>query len=115
MARYYDPEGNPIEYDEWIRLFNDYETKIVAQDTFLNDKDEEVRVSTVYLGLDHSYGDDMPILIFETMVFGGKHDEYQMRYSTKEKALKGHKEILDMAKGIRAKSVNTLDLGYEGD
>ena len=33
-----------------------------------------VRVSTVFLGVDHQYQDGPPIL-FETMVFGGKLDD----------------------------------------
>ena len=33
-----------------------------------------VDVSTVFLGIDHSYNSDRPLL-FETMVFGGVHDQ----------------------------------------
>lgn len=40
-----------------------------------------VRVSTVFLGVDHQYGDGPP-LIFETMIFGGVHDQEQWRCST---------------------------------
>ncbi|WP_166903861.1 hypothetical protein [Mycobacterium sp. DL440] len=36
--------------------------------------DDEVVVSTVWLGLNHSFTDDGPPIIFETMVFGGVHD-----------------------------------------
>jgi len=49
-------------------------------------------VSTVWLGLDHGYGGGPP-LIFETMVFGGAHDEDQWRYPTEVEALAGHAEI----------------------
>lgn len=52
------------------------------------------RVSTVFLGYDHSYGETESPLLFETMVFDGDFDGYQMRYSTYEDALKGHQEIL---------------------
>ena len=41
----------------------------------------EVRVSTVFLGLDHGLGDGPPLL-FETMIFGGQHDQYQTRASS---------------------------------
>lgn len=52
-----------------------------------------VRVSTVFLGLDHAFGfrSSEPIL-FETMIFGGDHDGYQERYGTWEQAEAGHEE-----------------------
>jgi hypothetical protein len=49
----------------------------------------EVEVSTVFLGLDHSFGGAIPLL-FETMIFGGDEDGYQERYSTWDEAVKGH-------------------------
>ena len=49
-----------------------------------------VRVSTVFLGIDHGFGDGSPPILFETMIFGGEHDDYQMRYSTWEEAEAGH-------------------------
>lgn len=58
----------------------------------------EVHVSTVFLGLDHSFGDGPPIL-WETMIFGGEHDQYQERYTTREVALAGHAKALAMVKG----------------
>lgn len=59
-------------------------------------------VSTVFLGLDHSYSmtktlDHKP-LIWETMIFGGHHDQYQKRYETREQAQEGHKIALALAK-----------------
>lgn len=56
-----------------------------------------VRVSTVFLGLDHAW-DAGPPLIFETMIFGGKHDEYQERYSTWKQAVAGHAKAVELAK-----------------
>ncbi len=52
-----------------------------------------IHVSTVFLRLDHNYHDGPPIL-FETMVFGGKHDQYQRRYTSWDEAVLGHREIL---------------------
>ena len=56
----------------------------------------DVRVSTVFLGIDHSCGDGPPLL-FETMIFGGKHDEYQQRYTTWPEAAIGHVEACQLA------------------
>ena len=50
------------------------------------------RVSTVYLGLDHSFGEDPPLL-WETMVF--PEANVCERYETLEQAIQGHKEICD--------------------
>ena len=57
-----------------------------------------VQVSTVFLGLDHSFSDGDPVL-WETMIFGGPHDQYQERYATLEAAKHGHMQALSMAKG----------------
>ena len=55
-----------------------------------------VNVSTVFLGLDHGMQSGIPIL-FETMIFGGEHDEYQERYTTWEEAEVGHIEACKKA------------------
>ena len=53
-----------------------------------------VEISTVFLWLDHSYGQGPPIL-FETMVFGGLLDEECERYSTWIEAEQGHEAMVD--------------------
>ncbi len=55
-----------------------------------------VDVSTVFLGIDHAFGGGPPLL-FETMIFGGPHNEYQERYSTWEEAEAGHKRAVELA------------------
>jgi|SRR6185503_9265685 len=69
---------------EWARWFEDFEGRRVACDEI-----GDVRVSTVFLGLDHQYGDGPPLL-FETMVFGGPLDGEMDRYSTWDEAAAGH-------------------------
>jgi hypothetical protein len=59
---------------------------------------KDVSVSTVFLGLDHQFGEGPP-LIFETMVFGGPLDQQEERYSTWEEAEAGHKHWVEKAKG----------------
>ena len=61
---------------------------------------ERVRVSTVWLGLDHSFGltSKTPI-IFETLVFGGPFDGDMERYSTEEEALRGHQAMVEKCGG----------------
>ena len=48
-----------------------------------------VDVSTIFLGLDHSFGDGSPLL-FETTVFGGSLDQEMDRYATWDEAVAGH-------------------------
>lgn len=56
-----------------------------------------VEVSTVFMGLNHSFDGAGPPLLFETMIFGA-HDElpehYQVRYSTWDEAEMGHAVIV---------------------
>ncbi len=59
------------------------------------------RVSTTFLGLNHSYDESNPEpLIFETMIFKGEtwEDVYCERYSTWEQALAQHDEAIAWAK-----------------
>lgn len=58
--------------------------------------EESACVSTVFLGIDHNFGDGAPLL-FETMIFGGKHNEYQRRYATWTEAEAGHKHAVSIA------------------
>jgi hypothetical protein len=50
----------------------------------------DVRVSTVFLGLDYSFGDGPPLL-FETMAFVGDEEQGCERYSTWDEAEAGHR------------------------
>ena len=61
------------------------------------DLPNDIQISTVFLGMDHSFTGGTPIL-FETMIFGGKHDQYQERYATYEEAERGHKRAVKLAK-----------------
>lgn len=88
MNKYILKDGKPIlendiiKWSEWFEMANRY----IAENNY-----DDVRVSTVFLGLDHGFNVNGPPVLFETMVFGGKHDGYQERYETKEQAIKGHK------------------------
>jgi hypothetical protein len=55
------------------------------------------RVSTVFLGLDHCFGDGPPLL-FETMVFGGPLDGEQARCTAWAEAEVMHAAMVDRVK-----------------
>lgn len=58
---------------------------------------EDVCVSTVFLGLDHNHGLTGRPVLFETMVFGGELDEEMRRYSTWNEAEEGHAYVVKLA------------------
>jgi hypothetical protein len=55
----------------------------------------EVVVSTVFLGVDHNWGDDPRPILFETMVFGGERDNDQYRFHTWDEAAAFHAKIVE--------------------
>ena len=106
---YYDSDGQPMEMMAWAKAQTP-EHKRVAEDT-IEVAGKSYWVSTVWLGLDHSFGLGGPPLIFETMAFCGPKPgkdsrlgpcvcdadgcELMDRYATKEEALAGHQEICE--------------------
>ena len=77
--------GSPLEWARW------FET---ADRTVAKTKIGASEVSTVFLGIDRSFGGSRPML-FETMVFGGPLDGEQDRYSTWDEAEVGHKRFVE--------------------
>lgn len=59
----------------------------------------DAKVSTVFLGIDHSFREMGEPLLFETMVFGGQMHGEQERYSTWEEAEKGHEKMVERLRG----------------
>lgn len=89
-SQYYilvDRKAVAVSLIEWSRAF-EVEDRNVAKSTAVFNG-VNVGVSTVFLGLNHQYGDGPPLL-FETMIFGGLLDQYQERCSTWEEADKMH-------------------------
>lgn len=78
----------------WCELMADAHRKHVGWDF---DHPRNITVSTVFLGLDHGFGGGVPIL-FETMIFGGKHDERMFRYATWAEAERGHWQACKLAR-----------------
>jgi hypothetical protein len=72
-------------------------------------------VSTVFLCLDHAFGEDHGPVLFETMIFGGKHDQYQERCRTYKAAKQMHLRAIDTAcnhnKNTLAKISEILEKG----
>lgn len=98
MNRYIlNDAGEPVEcHDlmEWARWFeaNDDARRVAA------DERQAGNVSTVFLGLNHNFGNGAPLL-YETMIFGGEHDGYQERASTRAEAVREHAKALALVDG----------------
>lgn len=121
MNLYFKLDGHtpvPCELDE---VDFDIKTRLVAETKI----DDDCWVSTVFLVINHAWDDGTPVL-FETMIFGGEHNEYQKRYCTWEEAEEGHREAVLLAYKTRqeavrnealdflAESTQELNLGNEG-
>ncbi len=65
------------------------EERLIAVSTDGKGEPGAVKISTVFMGLDHSFGEtDNPVL-FETRITNGIHDGYVEQYSTRKAALEG--------------------------
>ena len=56
-----------------------------------------VGVSTVFLGVDIQIHEDGKPHLFETMIFGGRHDQAQWRWATWDDAVEGHAVAVALA------------------
>jgi hypothetical protein len=83
---------------KWIE--DNLNRKKVGYDELTDINGDDVRVSTVFLGLDHAmpWEKDKTPVLWETMIFGGPNDqEYQERYTSYEDAVEGHKVAVQIA------------------
>jgi hypothetical protein len=56
-----------------------------------------IKISTVFLGLDHRFANTSDPILWETMIFGGPHDQYQDRYTSEAEAITGHEKAVALA------------------
>lgn len=84
----------PQEWSEWFKA--NAQNRSIER-THINEK---LYVSTVFLGLDHSFCDDSPVL-WETMVFRDGNGEETDRYVSEEDAIEGHKRMVDEVTPLR--------------
>lgn len=98
-----DEQGEPVlETDlmKWAEWFGT-PARILAQEWVA-----ESQISTVFLGIDHNWGDGPPIL-WETMVFNGRLNGEQDRCSgSREQAMAMHAEMVARVKMTEHESRN---------
>lgn len=90
----------------WAKFCEEPEKRVVAQHTatFTDDKGKEwdIYISTVFLGIDHNFGEKGAPLLFETMAFPieehapayGK-ELFMERYTTFDEAFEAHYKLLE--------------------
>lgn len=79
------------EYSDWDSI-NEFKRRIARTEL-----PSGILISTVFLGLDHNFGDEPPIL-FETMAFAHgnvSEDLCQQRYNTYDEAIEGHNKVVE--------------------
>jgi len=88
-SRYFNKNAEPICMCEWSRLFSDHQYQVIEKTDF-----KDLFISTVWLGMDHGFGNHDRPIIFETMIFKGDEGELQRRWATEEEAVEGHDKIV---------------------
>lgn len=87
--------GDPVPEPDlmtWARWLETADRKVAR------DQIGDTVVSTVFLGIDHGHGFTDEPLLYETMIFGGPHNDYQERCSTKAQALDMHEVAVKLAR-----------------
>lgn len=97
---YFDKQGNPITREQMCELRFDMSDGARVSDYArigYNTLLDNVEVSTVWLGINHSFVVQGPPVIFETMVFapGRDYDQDCIRYCTEEEARAGHRRTVE--------------------
>jgi hypothetical protein len=104
----------PATLLEWVYWFEDFTNRQI-ENTTLNHNQQNVTISTVFLGINHDLNftdlaNKRPIL-FETMVFGGHLDQFQWRYRTLGEAKQGHYELVT---AVQENRTPHMQWGQEG-
>lgn len=95
--RHYDKDGIQVSLRQWARLTeSDLSYRRVAYTQIIDPKnvEKDIHISTVWIGLDMSFGWGGPPLIFETMVFRDGEGCEMDRWSTLKEAKEGHVEMV---------------------
>lgn len=107
MANYILVDKKPVPEPDtvkWAKWYENIDHRRVAEDRI-----GHVRVSTVFLGIDHNFWDEGSPILFETMVFDMRSEKEQTifkkyvynpdleqdRYRTWDEAIAGHQAMVE--------------------
>lgn len=106
-----DGDGNPIPEPDLMKWAEWYENSWPARRVARTEYGDDKSVSTVFLGIDHGFGDEQ--LLYETMAFGfGEGEgEITLRYPSRDEALRGHETICRFVEALNKEQCDgaTLD------
>lgn len=111
LELYFDRDLQPI--DDFSTITTRQMGKRVLQTTV-----GDYWLSTVWLGIDHSFGDEGGPIVFETMIFRPDgsddvgEDVHQIRHASEEDAARWHLRALD---ALRAGWIPNYDNDLPGD
>jgi hypothetical protein len=98
VERYVIRDGEPVlepDFLIWARENWGSNDRVLAETIIIPD---EVRVSTIFTGVNTDYQKTGPPMLWETMIFGGPLSMEQVRYRSPEAALAGHEAMVLRAK-----------------
>ena len=78
-----------IQFEKWLKFCRKIKNSTVRSTIHKN-----MRVSTVFLGIDTQFGTSKPPILFETRIIGGKRNGEKYLYVSKEDAIRGHKKVV---------------------
>lgn len=89
-----DKEGKPVAVEDMLTWSKWMEENEERKRVGLAELGEGGTISTVFLGLDHGWGEGHAPMLYETLVFGGPRDGWMVRYGTREMASRGHEGMI---------------------
>lgn len=93
-------DDDPSAWGEWMLGEGSMERRRVAYDEV-----DEISISTVFTGVDTGIGLGR-LVLFETMIFGGRHNEAQWSYATWDEAEVGHAIAVQLVRRSQEGDVN---------
>jgi hypothetical protein len=94
-----DADGEPLPCDDvlvWGEWFTENTAaRRLAEDRHEGPNAEDIRISTVFIGLDFDHLGLGPPILWETLVFGGVLDGEMRRYTSRAAAVAGHQAMCD--------------------
>jgi hypothetical protein len=100
---FYDPDGNPLTLGEWAEMLESSRQDMSERSWWRwHTELEGLRVSTVWMGLDHSFLPGEPAMFWETMILcdddSHELDNRQWRFGSKEAAFAHHEWVVTAVK-----------------
>ena len=104
LLNYIEVDGKPVKETDDVKWLEAFHRDRVVKKTDIG----VLRVSTVFLACDHSWGLGGDPQLYETMVFSGGEleDDMLTRYATREEAAEGHEIIVAKVKNLLKENEN---------